>query len=75
MVKGPTAHTPVRSCKACRTSKPKADLQRWVLDSQGQPVLDSKLKLDGRGAYVCSEGCYNKIHKQLPRMLSGRSIK
>jgi hypothetical protein len=67
---GQAAHTPIRSCKACRISKPKNELQRWVLNESGDLILDKKSKLSGRGAYVCSKDCYNKIHKQLPRMLS-----
>ncbi len=72
---GHTAHTPIRSCKACRIRKPKNELQRWVLDESGSPILDNKSKFDGRGAYVCSNDCYNKIHKQLPRMLQRRLVK
>lgn len=62
----------IRSCKACRERKPKGELQRWVLGADGTPQLDTRKTLDGRGAYVCSQDCYNKIDKQIVRMLVRR---
>ncbi len=67
-----SGHTPIRSCKVCRTRKPQQDLQRWVLDGNGRVIEDKNQKLSGRGAYVCSQDCYNKIQQQLPRLLSRR---
>ena len=72
---GQTAHIAIRSCKACRARKPKSELQRWALGSDGVPELDKNSNLDGRGAYVCSEDCYNNIHKRLGRMLIRRPKK
>jgi len=38
---------------ACRTSRPKRDLQRIVRTPSGEVVLDPTGRLAGRGAYVC----------------------
>jgi predicted RNA-binding protein YlxR (DUF448 family) len=38
---------------ACRTSRPKRDLQRIVRTPNGEVVLDPTGRLAGRGAYVC----------------------
>ena len=38
---------------ACRTARPKRDLQRIVRTPDGDVVLDPSGRLAGRGAYVC----------------------
>ena len=69
---GQAAQGSIRSCKACHERKPKGELQRWALGDDGKPSIDNKKTFDGRGAYVCSQDCYNKIDKRLNRMLLRR---
>jgi hypothetical protein len=38
---------------ACRTARPKRELQRIVRTPDGGVVLDPSGRLNGRGAYVC----------------------
>ena len=40
-------------CVACRTSRPKRELQRVVRTPARDVVLDPTGRLAGRGAYVC----------------------
>jgi predicted RNA-binding protein YlxR (DUF448 family) len=40
-------------CVACRTSRPKRDLQRIVRTPERSVVIDPSGRLAGRGAYVC----------------------
>ena len=40
-------------CVACRTSRPKRELQRVVRTPERDVVLDPTGRLAGRGAYVC----------------------
>ena len=40
-------------CVACRTSRPKRELQRIVRTPQRDVVIDPTGRLAGRGAYVC----------------------
>jgi predicted RNA-binding protein YlxR (DUF448 family) len=72
-VAGKTAHTPIRSCKSCRKKLAKNQLQRWVLENN-EPVLDENQNISARGAYVCSNDCYNNIKASLPRMLTRRRV-
>lgn len=55
---------PMRTCIACRTSKPKKELMRVV--KFGEEIkLDLTGKLNGRGAYVCADkACVEKLKKQ-----------
>jgi uncharacterized protein len=50
---------------ACRTARPKRDLQRIVRTPDGRVVFDPTGRLNGRGAYVCagSECLTNAIKK------------
>ena len=55
---------PMRTCIACRTSKPKRELIR-VVKFNDEIKLDKTGKLNGRGAYVCNdEACILKLKKQ-----------
>jgi len=40
-------------CVACRTSRPKRELQRVVRTPERDVVIDPTGRLAGRGAYVC----------------------
>jgi uncharacterized protein len=40
-------------CVACRTSRPKRELQRVVRTPAGDVAFDPTGRLAGRGAYVC----------------------
>lgn len=54
---------PIRTCVACRTSRPKKELIRIVKTTEGV-FLDSTGRKDGRGAYVCNaEECVKKLRK------------
>lgn len=55
---------PMRTCIACRVSKPKKELIR-VVKFNDEIKLDKTGKLNGRGAYVCNdEVCIVKLKKQ-----------
>lgn len=47
-------HVPLRTCIACRQSRPKRELIRVVRTPDGQVVLDPTGKKSGRGAYLCA---------------------
>lgn len=57
------AAAPLRSCRACRTKKPKAELTRWVRGTSGW-AEDMQQRLPGRGYYTCSNGCAAKLAKR-----------
>ena len=46
------ANKPMRRCIACRESKPRDELIRFVLKGQ-DPVIDTDGKAEGRGFYLC----------------------
>ena len=46
-------HVPLRSCIACRESKPKRELVRVVRVSDDRVEVDRTGKKNGRGAYFC----------------------
>ena len=46
----------MRTCFACGVKAPKSELLRVVRTAEGQPSVDVKGRLDGRGAYVCKGG-------------------
>lgn len=56
---------PMRMCIGCREMKPKKDLIRVVKSPEGNILLDSTGKKNGRGAYVCKDiNCIKKIARQ-----------
>lgn len=65
---GKTTHIPVRTCVGCRAKKPKASMQRVVVEN-GALAIDSKQNKPSRGAYVCSEDCYNNTQGHLQRII------
>jgi predicted RNA-binding protein YlxR (DUF448 family) len=46
-------HIPLRSCAACRETKPKRELVRVVRVSEERVEVDRTGKRNGRGAYFC----------------------
>ena len=56
---------PMRTCIACRQSKPKKELVRIVRNKDGEFFVDRTGRLNGRGAYVCDDNaCFEKIIKR-----------
>ena len=54
----------MRSCIACRTSKPKKELVR-IVKFGDEIKADFSGRLNGRGAYVCKDAnCIAKLKKQ-----------
>ena len=45
---------PMRRCVGCYTSRPKAELKRYILTPDGT-VFDPTGKKDGRGVYLCAD--------------------
>ncbi len=59
-----TKKIPMRMCTACREMKPKRELVRVVKTADGEILLDTTGKLNGRGAYICkSKECFLKAKK------------
>jgi predicted RNA-binding protein YlxR (DUF448 family) len=58
-------HIPLRTCVACRETKPKRELLRIVRTPQGHVELDAGGKKAGRGAYLCAKhSCWElALHK------------
>jgi predicted RNA-binding protein YlxR (DUF448 family) len=48
-------HVPLRTCIACRETKPKRELIRIVRLADGAVVVDETGKQNGRGAYLCRQ--------------------
>jgi predicted RNA-binding protein YlxR (DUF448 family) len=53
---------PVRTCVGCRTVFPQPALRRFVRSS-GRWVADGARRADGRGAYLCSRACAERVAK------------
>jgi len=49
-----------RMCICCRQRFEKKVLRRIVKNKNGVIEVDLLHKLEGRGAYICSEACLNK---------------
>lgn len=55
---------PLRTCIACKESKPKRELIR-IVKTEESFQIDKTGKMNGRGSYICnSEECLNKLIKQ-----------
>ena len=55
---------PQRQCMGCRERKPKREMIRVVRCTDGEVRLDFSGKINGRGAYICSDiQCLKKAQK------------
>ncbi|AVX20722.1 MULTISPECIES: RNase P modulator RnpM [Carboxydocella] len=64
---------PERKCVGCQEMKPKKELVRIVRTPEGEVLVDSTGKKNGRGAYICPNlECLKKAvkGKRLDRALS-----
>src|SRR5438046_9607918 len=58
-------HIPLRTCVACRETKPKRELLRVVRTPDGHVILDATGKKSGRGAYLCARlSCWETAIKK-----------
>src|SRR5438874_8460216 len=58
-------HVPLRTCIACRETKPKRELLRVVRTPEGHVLLDPTGKKSGRGAYLCAKlSCWETAIKK-----------
>ena len=56
--------TPLRKCIGCNESKPKKELIRIVKTPDGDIILDTGGRANGRGAYLCNNSdCLQKAIK------------
>ncbi len=58
---------PIRTCVICGRKSEKRVLVRIVASPEGRVELDPYGKMNGRGSYICSEGCAGN-----KRLLRGR---
>ena len=57
-------HKPLRTCIACRQTKPKRERLRIVRTPDGHVLIDATGKKSGRGAYLCAKlSCWEKAVK------------
>ncbi len=60
----PVKKQPVRTCIGCGTERPKKELIRIVRTTEGQILADRTGRMNGRGAYLCSDPeCVRKAWK------------
>lgn len=67
-----TKKIPLRKCTGCQEMKNKKELMRILRTSEGEIVLDTTGRKNGRGAYVCcTMECFEKAvrNKGLERSL------
>lgn len=58
-------HVPERSCSVCHNKYDKSELIRIVRTPNGEFIIDSTGKAQGRGAYICkSRECIEKCIKK-----------
>ncbi len=58
-------HIPMRTCIACKETKPKRELLRVVRTPDGHVLLDATGKKSGRGAYICARlSCWETALKK-----------
>lgn len=68
-----TKHIPIRTCVGCRTKLAKVKMIR-VVRQNGDIARDEKKNLAGRGQYLCSEDCYNKLKGRLTKSSAGKKL-
>jgi uncharacterized protein len=56
-------HVPFRQCVGCRTRAEKFRLLRFVRSQQGSWLVDPPAREPGRGAYLCSPECMERLKK------------
>lgn len=55
---------PMRQCVGCSEMKPKKDMIRVIKTAEGEFILDTTGRKNGRGAYVCPNSeCLQKAIK------------
>ena len=55
---------PLRTCTGCQEMKSKKEMMRILRTAEGEIVLDTTGRKNGRGAYVCrSMECFEKAVK------------
>ena len=59
---------PIRTCVVCGKKSEKRGLVRIVASAEGQVDLDPSGKMNGRGAYICGEGCGENKRLQRGRL-------
>jgi predicted RNA-binding protein YlxR (DUF448 family) len=60
----PLKHIPLRTCVACRQTKPKRELLRVVRTPDSHVFIDATGKKSGRGAYLCARlSCWEQALK------------
>ena len=59
---------PIRTCVVCGKKSEKRGLVRIVASAEGRVELDPSGKMNGRGAYICSEGCEENKRLQRGRL-------
>ena len=63
---------PLRQCVGCNEMKSKKEMLRVLKTAEGEVILDTTGKMNGRGAYLCRNAeCLKKAikHKGLERSL------
>ena len=53
----------IRTCIACGSQGDKVGLLRIVRTADGRACFDPTGRVPGRGAYVCSQGCFDAAMK------------
>ncbi len=70
-----TRRVPLRKCTGCQEMKNKKEMMRILKTPEGEIVLDTTGRRNGRGAYICcSMECFEKAvrNKGLERSLKER---
>lgn len=61
---GQAKKIPLRKCVGCQEMKNKKEMMRILRTEEGQVILDTTGKKNGRGAYLCySAACFERAAK------------
>lgn len=61
---GQTKRVPLRKCTGCQEMKNKKEMMRILKTPEGELVIDTTGRKNGRGAYLCfSRECFEKAVK------------